>query len=104
MSVYSKRFIQEGGLDGSATVTVPTGVVWIVRDLDSVVHSGDPGVIVLQGAADQDIWIGDTATTSTTLWYGWRGRQILYAGETLTVLVASGSWDVTVSGYELTSP
>jgi hypothetical protein len=103
MSIYSKRLLQAGGLTGSVSATVPDGKIWILRDLDCVVHSGDPGVIVLHGAGGQDIYIGDTATTSTTLWYGWRGRQILVAGETVTIEVAAGNWDATLSGYELTS-
>jgi len=34
-------------------------------------------------------------------WWGWRGRQIIFGGETWGVEAAGGEADITVSGYIL---
>jgi hypothetical protein len=100
-------------------VTVPAGVVWILRDMD----------FVARGAATQyfRVWIVHTPPplTGTSLLVdlfsysgpdssvgvpvAWRGRQVMNAGDVLTVDL--GSFDppshelnVHISGYELQAP
>ena len=103
-SVYSTRFIEVSSLTPSAAYTVPAGFVAVVRDLDAV-SQGSVAVaeLVMVGAAGQAIYLA-FAPISTSMWFGWRGRQVLLAGETLHVDVANGPWDVSVSGYLLTAP
>lgn len=103
--IYSVRLIQELGLTGSTSYVVPDGMVAIARDLD--VYEGAsllPDVVYLQGALGQAIWF-QVGNVEDGLTYGsWRGRQVFNAGESVTIRAASGTWDVTLSGYLLTAP
>jgi len=103
MSIYSKRFIGVAGATSSVSATVPTGVVWIVRDVDLVAVSALPVHAGFRGNDGQFIYYIQIESGSTELWSGWRGRQVLIAGETLTLQVFAGSVDATISGYELTA-
>lgn len=75
----------------------------MIRDLDAY-YGGDLELInvYLIGAAGQTIWEWNPGVSEPS--YGsWRGRQVLYGGETLTVTTGD-TVDVTVSGYLLTLP
>lgn len=102
-SVYSVRFAALDSTSSDTTLTVPDGKVWILRDLDLVVVSGSSPVFALRGSAGQDIWIVTETSLGSNLWAGWRGRQILTAGESCHLSPAAGTFDVTLSGYELLS-
>lgn len=102
-SVYSVRFAAVKGGTVPHSDTVPTGRVWILRDLDVVAVSGSSPVFSLQGSEAQDIWIVTGTSLAGNLWAGWRGRQILNAGESFTCNPASGTFDYTLSGYDLTA-
>lgn len=104
MSIYSKRLLSAGGLGGSISETVPSGVIWVVRDIDAVCDSGSDAQFEVHGAGGVTFWYAQYVPGNPDFWFGWRGRQILYAGEILTAVALSESWDVTISGYELTSP
>lgn len=99
-TIYSTRFLQELGLSGTATYTVPDGFVAVVRDLDAYQDVLPGGTVFLEGALGQAIWseTNDAATGKT--YQSWRGRQVFQPGETLTVSTDS-PWDVTVCGYLL---
>lgn len=103
MSVYSKRFLAGAGASGAISATVPAGRVWIVRDCDLVFAGSLPANAGFQGSDGQFVYYVEVAAGSTQLWYGWRGRQILNAGETLTYHSFAGVCDFAISGYELTS-
>lgn len=102
-AVYSTRFLEEVGLDGLASYTVPAGFTAVLRDLDAYNASGIAvGRIFLLGHLGQTIWFAVSAEEQDT-YQSWRGRQVLLEGEKFTVNTEV-HWDVTVSGYLLTLP
>lgn len=103
--VYSSRFIQQVGLDSSASFAVPSGFIAVVRDLDAYCNATIGFAnLFMEGAIGQTIaWHSWEVTTQDQ--FQWRGRQVLEPGETLTVVADTGvgvGIDVTVSGYLLT--
>jgi hypothetical protein len=105
--VYSQRLFEVHGLAGGATLTftVPSGYTAIVRDID--LYSSPTlsnAEIYISGSSGQTFFYASVAATTKDS-PQWRGRQVLYAGETMTIYNgASESWDVTISGYLLANP
>jgi len=105
--IYSTRFIEEHGLTGSASYTVPPGKVAVVRDLDSYI--GTPtglNSLFLHGAKGQALF-WTSADIGQSQYASWRGMQVFYEGEIIEVAADVGiadAYDVTVSGYLLTAP
>lgn len=103
--VYSIRIFAQGALTGTHPVTVPAGLVYVLRDVDvwsRTQTSGDAFAIL--GSNAQLLWFV-AIPPLVNPWIGqWRGRQIFNAGETVTFESAGGEWDVTASGYQLTLP
>lgn len=101
--VYSKRFVQLHGLNGTHVYTCTAGVVTVLRDVDA--YYGGTGVlqnVLVIGANGQAIWEFNPAVLEPS--YGsWRGRQVFYAGETITFSTGDAT-DITASGYELLLP
>lgn len=102
-TVYSKQLLAALGASGTTVAgPVPSGTVWVLRDLDAYWGGGlSPAEIWLRGSLGQTIfhW-GRSSPDSASV--SWRGRQVLGAGETFSV-VTLDAMDVTVSGYELWS-
>jgi len=104
-TVYSTRFLQAHGASSGASFTVPNGYVAVVRDADIYSNSTGFSAFYLQGADGQALWYaaynpGDQKSQQ------WRGRQVYFAGETISVSVDVGgldSIDYAVSGYLLSS-
>ncbi len=100
--VYSTRLLGAVGLVGTLSYTVPAGFVAVIRDLDAYNGGGITVTnITLHGSGGQTIWQDDSTTLSRNS--AWRGRQVIFAGETFDVHT-TGAWDVTVSGYLLSTP
>lgn len=100
-SVYSHCFGQWSGLSGSETLTVPTGTVWIVRDIDAIALLGSAGSVEASRNDATLFWqVGyDGALQADS--YQFRGRQVFAAGETIVLTASPGPWDVSVCGYSL---
>jgi hypothetical protein len=104
--IYSTRFLSGKGGNGSFPYVVPTGYVVVLRDVDVYADVVGASQFFLQGDAGQAIWWnkwdpGDAGYGS------WRGRQIMYAGETFTANCDAAPLDgidYAVSGYLLTAP
>lgn len=104
--------ISIGALYSTTGVTllsvVPPGVIWIVRDIDGVVHGSGTATDATVGWQDAVPNTGlmatypVTATGYTTI--AWRGRQVLQPGWRLYVNAGYGSGYFLVSGYQLTQP
>lgn len=103
-NVYSDRFLEELGLNGTATYTVPAGLVAIVRDIDAYAA----------GPLSSNAHLRFTGYLGETLWFfvvsaqqqasgQWRGRQVFRSGEGFGI-VTDSAFDVRVSGYLLTAP
>ena len=109
-TIYSV-LIGEGNSESGGIVllpAIPPTYVYIVRDID-VVYTGTSAE-----AATSSIAFVDSAGVSLFSlaggalqpgqWYGWRGRQVLEPGDTLTALVVNPVFSFRVSGYQLTAP
>lgn len=102
--VYSSRFIQQLGLDGSISFAIPSGFVGVLRDVDAYCNA-ELGFadLFIKGALNQTIaWHHWDATTIDQ--FQWRGRQVFEPGELITATADTGigvAIDVTVSGYLL---
>lgn len=97
-----------GGAVDLLTATVPSGVVWVVRD----------SLLYFDGASTSDAYALEVniaggglcviqrgiATASVQAIYPWQGRQVLNAGDELVFGASTLNWYVMVSGYELTLP
>lgn len=102
--VYSTRFISTQGYGGNAPYLVPTGKVAVVRDI--WVYSGNqvgPSAFYFAGQLGQKLWAIENPPLTPMFWY-WQGRQVFYAGETFTLNVVAGIFDMTCSGYLLDNP
>lgn len=100
--VYSHRFLAWESVAIPPPYLVPEGYVAVVRDVD--VWSGG-GSIINYGLDINGIarfWGGQFTVESVPQWAGWRGRQILNAGEYL-YFTANGALDGCISGYLLTA-
>lgn len=87
---------------------VPTGFVWVVRDItmynDDLAPSKaikglvwyDPALVVLYAVPTRECW--------TQQLYHWEGRQVMNPGDTLTCFVGDLLWDLRITGYQLTLP
>ena len=103
--LYSTRFLSVSLAPGQreADAIVPAGVRWVIRTID--VFSDVPPVTVDLAIANfalvAKIHLADTTSPETGRW---RGRLVLYSGETLQVSARESSANVTVCGYELLGP
>jgi hypothetical protein len=103
--VYSLRIFGGQLTATSSSVTVPAGLLYIVRDIDVVLTTpSGTSVFFLSDPAGGILWYVSVDPAVTARWQGWRGRQVYEDGEVLTMTAQSGTWDIHVSGYQLTLP
>lgn len=100
-AVYSEAFVAQAGLDGTVSVTVPLGRVWILRDLDVVSLFDGAGYAILLGGAAQRIWQVSVPAGGTAGWHYWSGRQVVASEQSVSIQTGGGIWDVSLSGYNL---
>lgn len=99
--LYSERFIRASlvGVGATASFVVPTGHRCVVVDISATASAAPGGLLVGQGPGGP--FFAVLPISATTVQARWTGRQVLYDGETLTVLNYSGNTAVWVSGYLL---
>lgn len=99
--LYTSRVIRTvlASTGATATYTVPAGLRLVVVDISVVVVVSPAGV--LAGIAPSS-WFAALVVTSTAALGRWTGRQVLEAGETLTVQSNANSASVWVTGWLLT--
>jgi len=106
MSVPYSRLLAEGSgdeTDPPSTYDVPSGKLWIVRDVDMYSDAGfaDAVLYVKDQTPGFIFAIGKVATGSKNV-VQWRGRQVLpEASVGIQVESESGNWTWRISGYEL---
>ena len=102
-AVYSVQIMCLAPMLPSNTVVVPDGVRMIIRDVDAVEVGGStPAQLVWQGPAGNQLWWATRSAAGAAEFFQWRGRQVFNPGESVIFSVVSGTWDIQVSGYELT--
>lgn len=78
--------------------TVPTGKVFIVRDLDGYPQAAGAGSLF--GGTNPGFWMSLPYAAQYAA-VQWRGRQVLAAGEVFGVVVSTQPFTLAVSGYLL---
>lgn len=101
-SVYSVNFIVAHAVS-SASYTVPTGQVAIVRDADCFYAGGVGQSGQLESPAGGIFAYFPFPADINGVLISWRGRQVINAGETF-LFAATLSMDIMVSGYLLAAP
>jgi len=108
--VYSTALFRAAGFTGDATVSVPAGQIFIVRDIDVYADVPNLGRVVFYAI--------ELPTNATFAWFNWssleqnlkmwRGRQVISpqggAGALLVRNIGGSPCDVSISGYVLTQP
>lgn len=106
--VYSLRIYAQGSLVPSSGVTgplVPSGLVYVVRDMDIVRRSSGSTDELVVYAQTLGLLVNVVAgVLDAGQNYHWRGRQVYNEGEQVGVQSLVGTWDVAISGYQLTLP
>lgn len=102
-TVYSVRLLAQHdvGIANPAQYTVPVGKLAIVRDIDA--YNGDvvgDTMYAVVALSPQVVFFQASWGVGERGWRSWRGRQVLYAGDTLSVF-ADRVIDVVASGYLL---
>lgn len=84
---------------------VPTGFVFIVRDIDLLCVSeaiGDAAALIAPTLQGITYW--RVTTAGFPVMFSWRGRQVYSEGEKVGFEVFQGSFNIMCSGYRLTLP
>jgi hypothetical protein len=103
--VYSASFAQAAEVEGTQQVVVPAGEVWVLKDASLWCNQNTTGYrCFLLGYSGQVFFGWEGATAIADNLGLWSGRIVLQAGESFQIYVNSGSWDVSVCGYLLTTP
>jgi hypothetical protein len=96
------------GLSGTgASVTVPVGHVYIVKQLTMYMNStlGDIDAVFQDAVSGAALFHG-AVSTGGGAWFGFYGALVFEAGDEMRFVVASTfseSADVSASGYDLTA-
>lgn len=100
-NVYSDRFIEELGLNGTVTYTVPSGFTVVVRDIDCYASAGaiNNSHLRFTGYLGETLWFFVVSAQQQASGM-WRGRQTFRQGEGFGI-VTDAAFDVRVSGYVL---
>jgi hypothetical protein len=103
-SVYSARFIAAAVDDEMVSYEVPAGVLWVVHTVDIVSTGPEPGLSVVGLLGGPIFALQTVADVAVSPLYSWRGRQVIYAGESVFVQTAGVEATFMISGYTLTLP
>lgn len=101
-SVYSIQIMSLAPALPVNTIEVPDGSRIIVRDIDAVEISGTvDALLVVLNAAGGYLWAANRFTEPSNYNAQWRGRQVYNPGQSIVAQVVSGTWEIQMSGYQL---
>jgi len=100
-SVYSKRLadLVASGAGTHTLYTAPSGITAVVRDITGFCNSSGGGFAVINSPSATAWWSGNTTAQFT--YFHEECRKIVGSLEVITFQVVSGSWTISLSGYEL---
>lgn len=103
-AVYSKRLLIGGSITSTVSAVVPAGYVWVLKGIDGTSHAGAAGDALLVAIATLGL-VTAFRVNAVQVWASshWTGMAVLTAGETLQAIPLQGTWDVQVSGYQLSA-
>jgi hypothetical protein len=107
-ALYSTKFYEAFYVPaGSASSgPVPDGFVWVVRDIDLTTggeiyaYLGGISIFTDVGGPLYQVYAPGAYGAS---YYAWRGRQVLEAGDRITLATADSVWIARISGYTLSA-
>lgn len=103
MAVYSQRLLTMTYGTSDVTGGPDSGYVWVVRDISGSTAEDNGGIVAnLAGVYFYVSEIGALPAAGLVS-FQWTGRQVLNAGEALTIIGLSGEDAAVVSGYVLTA-
>lgn len=106
--VYSHRLLAGATTSTSYEAVVPSGVLWVVRDVVAWWDgTSDPSVELYSlsyGPENVVLMWGNVESGVARVLEHWEGRQVLNAGDTLQFATTTATWSVAVTGYVLTLP
>jgi hypothetical protein len=107
--VYSTQLCALQGVTENIPFTADAGFITVLRCFDAYWGGGLPilSSVRLIGSSGQTIFEAHPLSDGTTTpidshHWQWKGRQIIFGGETWAVEAAGGAADISVSGYLLT--
>lgn len=86
---------------------VPTGYIWVIRDIVAWNGTAVPGWTNGFWIADSDavpIWATPNLICQTQRMYHTELRQVLATGHELIAHTLTANWNLRISGYALTTP
>lgn len=84
---------------------VPDGLIYVVRDIDiNGVTDTTGDVIAVFNPLGGNLFICREEAGQLNDNHQWRGRQVYSPGEPVQLESFGGTWDVMISGYQLTLP
>lgn len=106
--VYSALLGWGDGITDGPIGIVPAGELWVVRHITALCFavSSEPleGFDITWGDG-YPIWSTPDLGLCSKVTYDWAGRHAFPAGTTITLMSRDGNgWNVTMSGYSLTTP
>jgi hypothetical protein len=104
-NVYSASFASFPNLTGQEGLQVPTGYVWVIRDIAVWCDTSNiASAIEFTGSEGQIFFLARQAAGADNQNQFWSGRVVLQPSQGFYITVISGEWDVTVCGYALSAP
>lgn len=108
-TLYSARFfdVGESSAGESDSQDVPSGFVWVVRDIQAWNYQAPPQALSgfrVQRASGGIIFAVGPIDAQAGRLYQWQGRAVLNAGEVLTEYFPDAEWSMMISGFALTAP
>lgn len=106
-TVYSKVLLAASITPGTPVdVTVPDGVVWVLRDIQGLCIANANVYTAATLAVNEDVLIQWALAPNTGIPTTWDGRLVCQPGDIILCQVSATltSWVFQISGYELTLP
>lgn len=110
-TLYTKLlWAQPGSTSGSGLVigpVVPTGYVWVVRDVVAIapgLYSDSAGAFLLSDGDGVPIFYADSLFSRGQSSYHWDGHQLVPEANWLQKSSDLAGWSWRVTGYQLTLP
>lgn len=113
MATLYSATLYSGLNEGTGTynsVAVPTGFVWVVRDivlqapLRSVVYPQFAWSIQIEDGGGLPLFAVPLWVAVAGVTYHWSGHQVINTGDNLRSVVQGPGWSWRISGFKLTTP
>lgn len=98
-SIYSSQFFAGNATGTQNLFTVPSGHVYVLRDITLQISGSGVTVTLLISAPVAAIFKAVSANANE--YHEWTGRHVILAGQTVQAAVSASGCYVLASGYDL---